>query len=96
MALQMPCVNPAALESAQASMARIVRLYVGPCRVCKTGPLAHRFQTLSIWLAVPRLCHNSACATPERVVGATSAHAVPGAAPLWLGVRATLEYMTLL
>jgi len=96
MALQMPCVNPAALESAQASMARIVRLYVGPCRVCKTGPLAHKFQTLSISLAVPRLCHDCSCATPERVVGAASAHFVLGAAAFWLGLRVTRECMTLL
>lgn len=40
LALQMPrCLNPQALESAQAFMARVAKMDVGMCPVCKVGHL---------------------------------------------------------
>jgi hypothetical protein len=39
LALQMPALNPLALESAQAFMARVVKMDVGLCPVCKVGHL---------------------------------------------------------
>jgi hypothetical protein len=39
LALQMPTLNPQALESAQAFMARVLRMDVGLCPVCKVGHL---------------------------------------------------------
>jgi hypothetical protein len=38
-ALQMPPINPQALASAQAFMARVARLDVGLCPACKMGHL---------------------------------------------------------
>jgi hypothetical protein len=39
LALQMPALNPQALESAQAFMARVAQMDVGLCPVCKVGQL---------------------------------------------------------
>jgi hypothetical protein len=39
MALQMPAINPQAVESAQAFMARVLKLDVSKCPCCKTGRL---------------------------------------------------------
>ena len=39
LALQMPALNPQALESAQAFMARVTKMDVGLCPVCKVGHL---------------------------------------------------------
>ena len=39
LALQMPSLNPQALESAQAFMARVAKMDVGMCPVCKVGHL---------------------------------------------------------
>jgi len=39
LALQMPALNPQALESAQAFMARVAKMDVGMCPVCKVGLL---------------------------------------------------------
>ncbi|BCO25945.1 hypothetical protein MIZ03_0824 [Rhodoferax lithotrophicus] len=39
LALQMPALNPQALESAQVFMARVSKMDVGLCPVCKVGHL---------------------------------------------------------
>jgi hypothetical protein len=39
LALLMPALNPQALESAQAFMARVAKMDVGLCPVCKVGHL---------------------------------------------------------
>ena len=39
LALQMPAINPQAVESAQAFMARVLKLDVSQCPCCKTGRL---------------------------------------------------------
>ncbi|BCO25275.1 IS91 family transposase ISWz1 [Rhodoferax lithotrophicus] len=41
LAVQMPALNPQALESAQGFMARVARIDVGLCPVCKVGALAN-------------------------------------------------------
>ena len=44
LALRMPALNPQALESAQAFMARVARIDVGMCPCCKLG----RLQTVEV------------------------------------------------
>ncbi len=51
LALQMPALNPQALESAQAFMARVTRMDVGLCPVCKVG----RLRTVEVLAGVRQL-----------------------------------------
>ena len=50
-ALQMPAVNPQAIESAQAFMQRVARLDVSVCPCCKVG----RLHVVAVMLGQARL-----------------------------------------
>jgi len=62
LALQMPCINAAALESAQVFMARIAWLDVGLCPVCKMA----RLQTVEVLAGVRHLPVPGANGWPQK------------------------------
>ena len=55
LALQMPAINPQAVESAHAFMARVLKLDVSQCPCCKTGRL-RVVATLSGYKQLPAPC----------------------------------------
>lgn len=61
LALQMPALNPQALESAQAFMARVSRMDVGLCPVCKVG----RLRTAEVLAGARRLPAPAAIVLPQ-------------------------------
>lgn len=61
LALQMPALNPQALESSQAFMARVSRMDVGLCPVCKVGHL----RTVEVLSGAKQLPTPGAMAWPQ-------------------------------
>ncbi|MBK9440243.1 MAG: hypothetical protein IPN53_02615 [Comamonadaceae bacterium] len=59
--LQMPALNPQALESAQAFMARVAKMDVGLCPVCKVGHL----QTVEVLAGARQLPEPGATLWPQ-------------------------------
>ena len=61
MALQMPLPNPQAIESAQAFMARVVKMDLSLCPCCKVG----RLRTIAVLAGLGRLPAPGAALVPQ-------------------------------